>query len=156
LLEDSPFFDDTTHSWRLMQQVPDPTYGLPPARTRFAGTWAGVENRAETQLPNADTKDICYIHGGLDNTGQHVLGDLWKGERRNSTDTTLGLLHYQWVWTRLLPDDPATARYGHSMVFDPGPSDSSGTFLTGAPFGQILLFGGRTSTTSPTPMADNT
>jgi galactose oxidase-like protein len=152
-LQDSPFSDDSTSSWRLLEQIADPVNGLPPPRTRFAAAWAGVEDRAESQLPNALDKSTCYIHGGLDATGQHVLGDLWKGERRGGP-----FLHYQWVWTLLLPDNASTARYGHTMVFDPGPprGTANGAPLSGAPYAQLLIFGGRTSTTSPTPMADNT
>jgi hypothetical protein len=156
LLEGSPFSDDTTHSWRLLEQVADPSAGYPTPRTRFAGTWAGVEDRLECHLPDPTNKHICFIHGGLDASGQHVLGDLWKGEVRASDHPFPNNLHYQWVWTRLLPDDPATARYGHTMVFDPGPprETAGGPLLSGAPYAQLLLFGGRTSVSSPTPMAD--
>src|SRR5204862_4495998 len=96
----------------------------------------------------------CYIHGGLD-ANSHVLGDLWKGQLRSSTDAAHPY-HYQWVWTRLLPDNSTTARYGHTMVFDPGPprQNSGGSLLAGAPYAQLLIFGGRTSTGSTSPMAD--
>ena len=149
LLRGSIISDDSTHAWHLMEQMPDPTYGLPVARWGCAATWAGVENRDDTKIPDTTGTLICYVHGGVSAVTGQALGDLWRGERRQGAWGQ----HYRWYWKRILADDPARARYGHSMVFDPGPP---GGTTPGAAYAQLLIYGGRTSTTPPAPFADNT
>lgn len=132
--------DDTSAGWSLLEQVADPTYGLPGPRYGCAATWAGVENRSDTQLQSSTGYLVCYIHGGRDANG-NPLGDLWRGERR-----VVNGPHYQWWWTRILPDNAATRRFGHTMVFDPGPPG-----VVGAGKAKLLIFGGWTTTTTLAP-----
>ncbi|HXS81831.1 MAG TPA: galactose oxidase-like domain-containing protein [Methylomirabilota bacterium] len=133
--------DDTTHGWSLMEQVGDPSLpsgaNTPGPRWGCAATWAGVENRYDTQLPETSGALICYIHGGRDASGQ-VLGDLWRGERRLVAGPK-----YQWAWTRIFAGDASTRRFGHTMMFDPGAPG-----ISGAPRAKLVIFGGWTGTTS--------
>lgn len=140
--------DDSTSVWYNMpvsgdQSLPAPDT-LPVPRHHFAATWAGVEDRAASREIGALDYITCYIHGGLDSTG-HVLGDLWRGRRFNGFFSG-----YKWVWTRLLPDSRATARYGHTMSFDPGPHPINEA--DSAQYARLVIFGGRVA---PDTLADN-
>ncbi len=141
--------DDTSHGWSFMEQIGDSTLLpgpiLPQARWGCAATWAGVENRLDTQLSEVTGAVICYIHGGRDASGA-VLGDLWRGERRNAPSR-----HYQWHWKRIFAGDASTQRFGHTLVFDPGAPGSAG-----APMSKLVIFGGWKTTTQladPTKLA---
>ena len=135
--------DDSTRTWVQMEQVRDATLPagqqFPKPRTNFAATWAGVEDRAVSYLPTARDSFVCYIHGGIDANG-HVLGDRWKGTRRRSLNP-----FWYWRWTRILPDNPATARFGHTMSFDPGPHFSG---VDAAQYARLVIFGGRLADSS--------
>lgn len=140
--------DDTTFTWRRLNPVGDaslPDTAMPVPRHRFAATWAGIERDSLDGMEQyADIENTCYIHGGIDSNGK-ILGDLWRGERVPS-----GSVYYNWQWTRLLPDSPATRRADHAMVYDPGPPDQHHAFA------QLLLYGGRTSSDYETlAYADN-
>lgn len=134
---------DTLRAWDRFEPVGDPSLPagqqFPVPRHRFAMTWAGVENKVEGKLPNALEKQICFIHGGLD-AANNVLGDLWKGERRLDAQ---GGTHYEWVWTRLLSDAPSRRRFGHTMMFDPGP------WAEEAPYAELVMYGGQTAVSPP-------
>ena len=135
-----PTQDDSTFRWSKCMVYPDPVNGLPAARARFTATWSGLDDWSQsnpTQLhkrltdpPSADSI-VVYIHGGIDANG-NALGDLWRGWRRDTTG------FYIWQWQKLR-DDASTARYGHTMVYDPGPVKG----LTYPDHARLLLFGGR-------------
>jgi hypothetical protein len=136
--------DDSTHHWSRCE-VASVLGEVPVPRAKFAIAWAGLDNSVagnRTLLhhfhTNPDTTDsiVVYIHGGIDSAG-NALGDLWRGWRRTETSPNA---HYQWVWQKLR-DDPATARYGHTMVYDPGPV----TGLAYPDYARLIMFGGRTS-----------
>ena len=131
--------DDSTHRWSKCE-VASVDGLVPRSRARFAITWAGLDkstpgNRTllHQHSPYATDSIVVYIHGGIDNTGA-ALGDLWRGWRSTASG------YYQWVWQKLR-DDPATARYGHTMVYDPGPVKN----LAYPDYARLLMFGGRTS-----------
>ena len=139
-LYDSLAEDDTTHGWSLMEQVGDPALpsgaNTPGPRWGCAATWAGVEDRDDTHLPETTGALVCYIHGGRNASGQ-VLGDLWRGERRLVAGPK-----YQWAWKRIFAGDARTLRFGHTMMFDPGAPGTSG-----APHAKLVIFGGWASPT---------
>jgi galactose oxidase-like protein len=138
--------NDSTHTWRRLEVIGDSSISgipVPCPRTRFAATWGGVEDTDPYgHLGTGIDSLICFIQGGMDSTGK-VLGDLWRGELRPSIHDWPNNLHYGWQWKRLMPDDASTARYGHSMNFDPGPPTAPR-----APHGRLLIFGGKTDTTT--------
>lgn len=144
LVTDSNRKDDSTHACYLMEQVGDPNVsengGRPSKRWGFAATWAGVENNPGGKFYEGTGGDvICFLHGGKDASG-HVLGDLWRGQ------AAIVGSRYKWTWTRILADDTTSARFGHSLCFDPGVPD-----LPNAPRAKLLVYGGSNSTGALAP-----
>ncbi len=142
-----PTHDDSTHRWSRTQVIADPVNGVPAPRARFAATWAGIDNspsgrrtRLHHHSPYTTDSIVVYLHGGID-SNNNPLGDLWRGWRRDGSG------YYEWVWQKLR-DDPSTARYGHTMAYDPGPSGG----LAYPDHARLLMFGGRVG---PSTLANN-
>ncbi len=105
--------DDST--WKWTQLNPDTSsHGTPPARWRHSAV-----------LYPADTSLVMF--GGRNGAGD-PLGDVWK--------LYLHRMGSGGQWKKLSPSGtPPTPRYGHSAVFDPGPTGTSGQE-------RMLVFGG--------------
>ena len=148
--------NESTHVWHKCEVLGDTTLGgaTPVGRRDFAACWGGIEDDAGTQYTVIDPATrksdgflYFFVQGGIDSTG-HVLGDLWRGCYYSDGLTE----HYKLRWERLLPDSARTARYGHTMVYDPGPVAGRLTTPPIPDYAKLLVFGGKSDATT---LADN-